>query len=80
MSRHLDQVIIARRFRGPPDSGNGGYSCGLLARHFDGPVEVTLKAPPPVDTPMAIVGDGTSVRLMHGDWKLVLHHGSPVMG
>ena len=70
MSRHLDQVIIARRFRGPPDSGNGGYSCGLLARHFDGPVEVTLKAPPPVDTPMAIVGGATRVRLMHGDSEI----------
>jgi hypothetical protein len=24
-------LVISRRFRGPPTSGNGGYTCGMLA-------------------------------------------------
>jgi len=36
-------VVIARRFCGPPDTGNGGYSAGLLAQSLRGPIEVTLR-------------------------------------
>jgi hypothetical protein len=32
-----DTFVIARRFCGPPDSGNGGYACGRIAEHLDGP-------------------------------------------
>ena len=28
----LREVVIGRRFNGPPDSANGGYACGVLAR------------------------------------------------
>jgi hypothetical protein len=42
-------VTIASRFRGPPLSGNGGYSAGSLARELQGSVEVTLRKPPPLD-------------------------------
>lgn len=62
------EVVIERRFCGPPDSGNGGYVCGVLAAHFDGPAEVTLWKPPPLETPMAVIGgEGGTVQLMHGD-------------
>ncbi len=44
-----DRLVIERRFRGPPDSGNGGYSCGLLGARMPGPAEVTLRLPPPLD-------------------------------
>ena len=30
-----DTVTIASRFNGPADSGNGGYSCGLLAAFIE---------------------------------------------
>lgn len=57
-------LTIARRFNGPPDSGNGGVSCGLLASFVDAPVvEVTLRKPPPLDVAMR-VEDG---RLYDGD-------------
>jgi hypothetical protein len=42
-------VTIAPRFCGPPHSGNGGYCSGLAAAGIDGPVEVTLRRPPPLD-------------------------------
>ena len=37
------------RFNGPPDSGNGGYSCGLVAGLVGAGVEVTLRSPPPLE-------------------------------
>jgi hypothetical protein len=57
----MTQIIIDKRFCGPPNSGNGGYVCGRLARHIPGAAEVTLRAPPPLDTPLDAVAtnDGT---------------------
>lgn len=57
----MTEIIIDKRFCGPPNSGNGGYVCGRLARHIPGGAEVTLRAPPPLDTPLATIatGDGT---------------------
>jgi hypothetical protein len=63
-----DRVTIAQRFRGPPDSANGGYTCGLLARFLDAPVAaVSLRAPPPLERPLEIVGDGDRVEMRDGD-------------
>ena len=57
----MTQIIIDKRFCGPPNSGNGGYVCGRLARHIPGGAEVTLRAPPPLDTPLDAIAtdDGT---------------------
>ena len=49
-------IVIERRFRGPDRSGNGGYSAGLFASAHGGDVvEVTLRLPPPLDTPLELV-------------------------
>jgi hypothetical protein len=48
-------MIITARFNGPPGSGNGGYSAGLFAG--GGHHEVTLRMPPPLDTPLTAAGD-----------------------
>ncbi|KAA0234208.1 MAG: hypothetical protein EDR02_10585 [Actinobacteria bacterium] len=47
-------LVIPRRFCGPPDSGNGGWTCGSLAQHLEGQVEVTLRRPPPLGRPLEI--------------------------
>jgi hypothetical protein len=60
-------ITIASRFNGPPGSGNGGYVCGLLAREIEGPSEATLRAPPPLETPLTLERHDGSVRLMHGE-------------
>jgi hypothetical protein len=57
-------LTIDPRFRGPDASGNGGYSCGLVAEALGGDVEVTLRLPPPLGVPLHLDGDG---RLWHGD-------------
>jgi hypothetical protein len=57
----MTSILIDKRYCGPPNSGNGGYVCGRLARHIPGAAEVTLRAPPPLDTPLAAIAtdDGT---------------------
>lgn len=66
-------LTIDRRFRGPSDSGNGGYVCGGLAEHAGAVVGgsgavVTLRTPPPLAVPLAVVADGDgTVRLLHGE-------------
>lgn len=63
----MTEIIIDRRFCGPPNSGNGGYVCGRLARHIPGAAEVTLRAPPPLDTPLdAIATDESTWELRDG--------------
>ena len=47
-------MIIARRFRGPPESGNGGYVCGSLGSRLSGAAEVTLRVPPPLEQELAV--------------------------
>jgi len=49
-------VIIEARYNGPPGSGNGGYSAGVFAEAAGlGTLgEVTLRLPPPLETPMSI--------------------------
>jgi hypothetical protein len=61
-------LVIARRFRGPPASGNGGYTCGMLAAAATRPVEVRLVRPPPLDQRLEIVDDPETrgLRLVDG--------------
>jgi hypothetical protein len=61
------EVVIERRFRGPPQSGNGGYSCGVLAEGVSGVATVTLRRPPPLDRPLILAGDGEQCRLIDGE-------------
>ena len=61
-------LSIARRFRGPRTSANGGYAAGLLAQAVGAPgVEVTLRLPPPLERELAVTRDGERVLLLDGD-------------
>ncbi len=60
-----DLLVVPSRFRGPARSGNGGWTAGALAELLDGEplgrtVRVTLRRPPPLDTPMPVT-DGVAV-------------------
>jgi len=73
-------LVVVSRFCGPPDSGNGGYVCGLIAGYLDGPAEVTLRKPPPLETPLNLERDGDgSVRVRHGQ-TLIAEASSPPNG
>lgn len=66
--RATPEIVIPRRFRGPQASGNGGYTCGVVAELVPADiVEVTLRLPPPLETPLAVERDGDSVRVRDGD-------------
>jgi hypothetical protein len=52
------ELVIDRKFRGPAESANGGFTCGLLASFMHGPAEVTLRLPPPLERPLEVVTDG----------------------
>ena len=58
-----DRLIIERGFNGPRLSGNGGYVGGVMAERFrrqfgkDGAVEITLRAPIPLETPLQVTRD-----------------------
>lgn len=61
-------IEIPARFNGPPGSGNGGYSAGLLAGCVDAPaVEVTLRAPPPLDRPLVVREEDGAMVAVDGD-------------
>jgi hypothetical protein len=55
-----DTLIIACGFNGPRLSGNGGYVGGVMAERFErhfrtaGAVEITLRAPVPIETPLQV--------------------------
>jgi hypothetical protein len=63
-----DALVIPAFFNGPPASGNGGYTCGRVAELVDAEVAaVSLRSPPPLDTPLEVVREGERVLVRHGD-------------
>ena len=65
------KIVVAQQFRGPPNSGNGGYVCGLMASRITGPATAMLRAPPPLDTPLDLACEDGVVRILDADGTLV---------
>jgi hypothetical protein len=62
-----ESITIGRRYRGPRASANGGYAAGVLARALGADAaEVTLRLPPPLDTPLQLQRAGEELRLLDG--------------
>lgn len=72
----MTELIVPQRFCGPPDSGNGGWTAGALAAldDADSPddrtdgwpaIEVSLRRPPPLDTPMQVGAEGGLLTASH---------------
>lgn len=66
----MSTITVPKRFCGPPDSGNGGYTCGLLARALGDVVECTLRAPVPIDVPLQLERTAEGAVLKDGE-KLI---------
>lgn len=61
-------ISVPGRFNGPLNSGQGGYTAGLVAEFVDQPAEVTLRSPVPLEAPLDVVTqeDG-SVQVLEGE-------------
>jgi hypothetical protein len=64
---HPETIEIAARYNGPPGSANGGYAAGVFAALVDGPAEVNLRAPPPLDKPIRVVSAAQGFEFFDGD-------------
>ncbi len=69
----MTTLLVPSRFCGPPSSGNGGWTAGALASLVHPgtgpwpPIQVTLRMPPPLDTPLDVVeADGHHVAAYAG--------------
>jgi hypothetical protein len=60
----LTTLSIASRYKGPPDSGNGGYVCGLIATTVRADLVVRLLSPPPLDTPLTLEQEASGTWLL----------------
>ncbi len=63
----MTALIIPARFNGPAESGHGGVSAGRLAAFLpgDAAVQVTLRRPVPLDTPLRVEVSGESATAHH---------------
>jgi len=67
----MSSITIDKRYCGPPNSGNGGYVCGLLANQIGGDAEITLRAPPPLGQRLDLVaGADGALDLRRGETVL----------
>lgn len=64
-----ETIRIARRFNGPHDSGNGGYSAGLAAQFLPqaDAIEVTIRAAIPLDQTLRAHAAADRVDIMTDD-------------
>src|SRR5918992_481191 len=59
------RIEVPPRLTAPAGSGQGGYSCGLVATLVGNPAEVTLRAPVPLGRPLSVdqlADGGVAVR------------------
>lgn len=71
----MSTMLVPRRFCGPPESGNGGWTAGEIAGRVEGsaperesfwpPIEVSLRMPPPLDTALPVLLDDGSATATH---------------
>lgn len=60
-------LCIPRRFNGPLTSGHGGYCSAVFAGLVEGPAEVTLRSPVPLDTELEVLPEDDSARVVNGE-------------
>jgi hypothetical protein len=71
-----ETLSVPGRFNGPRESGHGGYSSAVIAELVEGPAEVTLRSPVPLDTQLEVGrADDGSVRVLDGE--TLVAEGSP---
>lgn len=67
----MTKILVAQQFCGPPNSGNGGYVCGVIAKTMDGPVTSVLRARVPLDVKLNLLEEDGAMNLRAADGGLV---------
>ena len=62
-----ETLSVPRRFNGPLESGHGGYCSAVIADFVDGPAEVSLRSPVPLETSLDVRRENGSVRVLDGE-------------
>src|SRR5829696_3271267 len=62
-----ESLTVPHDFNGPRRSGNGGYASGAVATFLDGAVEVSLRAPVPLDKSLEVARSNGAVRVADGE-------------
>lgn len=76
---HDDTITIPTWANGPDDSGNGGWSAGLLAEQLDADtalagVSVSLRLPPPIGRPLQVAAADDGLTLLDGERIVATAH------
>ena len=67
----MTEIVVAQQFCGPPNSGNGGYGCGVLARDIAGPVTAVLRARIPLDVALELKVGAGATELFDSEGALI---------
>ena len=67
----MQSFTVPVRFCGPPDSGNGGYACGMVARELGSVIECTLRSPVPLDALLQVERTQAGAVLRQGDKVII---------
>ena len=67
----MESFTVPARFCGPPASGNGGYTCGMVARDLGGVVECTLRSPVPLEKSLRVEHSAAGAVLRSGDRVII---------
>ena len=62
-----ETLSVPSRFNGPLESGNGGYCSAAVASFVEGPAEVTLRSPIPLDTSLEVRRENGTVLVLDGE-------------
>jgi hypothetical protein len=68
----MSTVTVPSRFNGPPSSGNGGYSCGVVASVLEGPAAVSLRRPVPLDRALELRHENDGKVCAFADDELIV--------
>jgi hypothetical protein len=62
-----EQVVVDKRFLGPPGHVNGGYACGLVASRIGRSAGVNLRKPIPIEKSLVVDASNGGVRMLFED-------------
>src|ERR1041385_1616694 len=74
----MESFTVPARFCGPPTSGNGGYTCGMVAQELGGVVECTLRSPVPLEKSLH-VEHSSGGAVLRSDGKAIIEANSTTL-